>query len=48
MTLELRPVTLSEARRFVGQLHRHNLPPEGWLFGVGIEDEDSDLPWRAT
>lgn len=37
--VNLRPVTLSEARRFVGQLHRHNLPPQGWLFGVGVEVE---------
>lgn len=37
VTVNLRPVTLAEARRFVGEHHRHNLPPRGWLFGVGIE-----------
>lgn len=35
MALELVPVSLSEARRFVGLHHRHNLPPQGWKFGVG-------------
>ncbi len=36
--MKLRPVTLAECRRFVGEHHRHNLPPRGWLFGVGIEE----------
>jgi hypothetical protein len=35
--MNLRPVTLAVARRFVGEHHRHNLPPRGWLFGVGVE-----------
>lgn len=37
MTLE--PVTLREARRFVGEHHRHNVPPRGWLFGVRLAEE---------
>jgi hypothetical protein len=37
MTLALRPVTLREARGFVDQHHRHNVPPRGWRFGVGVE-----------
>lgn len=36
MRLELRPVTLRDARRFIGEHHRHNLPPRGWLFGVSV------------
>ncbi len=36
MTLQLRPVTLREARRFIGEHHRHNLPPRGWRFGVAV------------
>lgn len=36
--MKLRPITLTEARRFVGDHHRHNLPPRGWLFGVGVEE----------
>lgn len=31
----LRPNSLREARRFVGEHHRHSVPPRGWLFGVG-------------
>lgn len=38
--LTLRPVTLSEARRFVAAHHRHNDPPITWRFGVGIQDGD--------
>lgn len=34
----MRPVTLAECRRYVGEHHRHNLPPRGWLFGVGVEE----------
>lgn len=33
-------MTLTEARRFVGELHRHNLPPQGHLFSVGVEVDD--------
>lgn len=35
----LAPITLREARRFIGEHHRHNLPPRGWLFGVALHDE---------
>lgn len=33
----LRPITISDARAFVGRLHRHNRPPQGGLFAVGCE-----------
>lgn len=33
---ELVPITLRDARRFVGVHHRHNLPPRGWIVGVGV------------
>lgn len=36
--LQLVPVTLAEARTFVGLHHRHNLPPAKWKFGVGVSD----------
>lgn len=36
MTLELVPVDLAAARRFVAEHHRHNGPPTGWRFGVGL------------
>jgi hypothetical protein len=34
--MDIRPVTLREARRFIGEHHRHNLPPRGWRFGVAL------------
>lgn len=36
MKLELRPIVRDRARVFVGQHHRHNGPPLGWMFGVGL------------
>lgn len=35
---ELVPVTLTRARQFVSEHHRHNVAPRGWLFGVGLEE----------
>lgn len=37
--MTLCPVTLTDARRFVAEHHRHNGPPVGWRFGVGVEHE---------
>lgn len=34
--MRLVPVTLTEAKRFIGQYHRHNKPPVSWKFGVGL------------
>lgn len=34
--LELMPITLAEARRFIALHHRHNKPPVGWKVGVGL------------
>jgi hypothetical protein len=31
------PITLREARAFIGAHHRHNIPPKGWLCGVAVE-----------
>lgn len=38
--VELRvvPTTLTDAKEFVGQHHRHNRPPESGLFAVGLSD----------
>lgn len=37
VALRRRPITLREARRFVGEHHRHNgSTMRGWLFGVGV------------
>ena len=35
--LQLCPVKLTEARAFVATHHSHNGPPQGWLFGTGVE-----------
>ncbi len=43
MALRLVPITLRVARRFVGEHHRHNVPPKGWRFGVGVEDSAGEL-----
>jgi hypothetical protein len=36
--LELQPITFSEACRFIELHHRHHLPPQGWKFGVAVND----------
>lgn len=41
--MQLVPVTLSEAKRFVDQHHRHNRAPISWKFGVGLADEEGKL-----
>lgn len=35
MKLEVCPLTLREARAYVGAIHRHHKPPQGGLFAVG-------------
>jgi hypothetical protein len=42
MALELVPVTLLDARKFVRDHHRHCDPPFAWRFGVGVA-EDGEL-----
>lgn len=36
MTLRIIPITLREASAFIALHHRHNKPPRGWKFGVGV------------
>lgn len=38
--LQLVPVTFTEAVHFVAMWHRHNLPPTGHKFSVGVADGD--------
>jgi hypothetical protein len=40
MSLTVIPITLKQAREFVSAHHRHNSPPVGWKFGVGLKQED--------
>lgn len=36
--LELQPITFDEACMFIAQHHRHHLPPQGWRFGIAVND----------
>lgn len=40
--LSLVPITISDAREFVQQFHRHHSPPIGGLFAVACARADSD------
>lgn len=39
--MKLAPVTLAEAKRFIALNHRHNAPPVGHRFAVGVTDSES-------
>jgi L-amino acid N-acyltransferase YncA len=39
MALELCPVTITDAKEFVAQVHRHHKPPQGGLFAVGVSED---------
>lgn len=41
------PITLRTAKEFVAEHHRHNKPPVGWKFGIGLMDGE-DLIGVAT
>ena len=36
--MNLRPMSITEARRVVGKWHRHNKPPQGGLYAIAAED----------
>lgn len=36
--LELQPITYEEACEFIRLHHSHHLPPQGWKFGVAVND----------
>jgi hypothetical protein len=38
MTLQLQPIDFDEACRFIAEHHRHHLPPQGWKFGIAVND----------
>jgi len=38
VALELQPISYREAREFINRYHRHHLPPQGWKFGIGVND----------
>ena len=41
--MRLRPITLTDAKQFVAEHHRHNRPPVGWQFGVGLANGTDQL-----
>lgn len=38
--VELQPITLKEARRFVDDNHRHHKAPQGGLFAIGLSERN--------
>ena len=38
MMIELQPITFKEACEFIGLHHSHHLPPQGWKFGIAVND----------
>jgi hypothetical protein len=48
MSLHIVPITLEQAKRFVRRHHRHNKPPTGWKFGVGLCHSAGPLVGVAT
>ena len=39
MSLRVVPTTLKAAKAFVAKLHRHNKPPTGHKFSIGLESD---------
>lgn len=46
--MKIVPVTLRQARQFIEKYHRHNKPPVGWKFGVGLLDDTGRAIGVAT
>lgn len=38
MRLQLQPITFDEAATFIATHHRHHIPPQGWKFGIAVND----------
>jgi len=36
--LNLQPITYKEACHFIAENHRHHLPPQGWKYGIAVND----------
>ena len=36
--LELQPITFKEACIFIEKNHSHHLPPQGWKFGIAVNN----------
>jgi len=38
VTLEIQPITWAEACAFINQHHRHHIAPQGWKWGLAVND----------
>lgn len=38
--MEIVPVTFAQAKEFIANYHRHNAPPQGHKFSIGLQDDD--------
>lgn len=36
--LTLQPITLEEAKEYIKRHNRHHLPPQGWKFGIAVNN----------
>ena len=41
--MNLAPCSIKDAQKFVGQHHRHNLPPRGGLFAAKVVEDDETI-----
>ncbi|MCM7668180.1 hypothetical protein M8S60_00690 [Enterobacter asburiae] len=46
--MQISPITLRTAQEFVAQHHRHNKPPRGHKFSIGLKNKDGELIGVAT
>ena len=46
--MKIVPITLARAKAFVAEHHRHNKPPTGWKFGIGLVNDEDELIGVAT
>jgi len=38
MSLQIQPITFDECSIFIKRYHRHHIPPQGWKFGIAVND----------
>lgn len=48
MTLQLQPITFREACDFIRKHHRHHAPPQGYLFGIAVNDGKDNIVGVVT
>ena len=46
--MKIVPITLAKAKDFIKEHHRHNKPPTGHKFSIGLEDDSGVLIGVAT